>query len=82
MIGIKVLCNRDKDINTGGMVLATIASEPFLATSPDAPFGIATSPQPCVFVVFDDGDNRHRSFHLRRVSNLTINDSKLFKTES
>lgn len=78
MIGISVICNADKDINTGGMVLATIASEPFLATSPDAPFGIATSPQPCVYVVFDDGENRHRQFHLRRVSNLIIHDTNLF----
>jgi hypothetical protein len=68
MIGIKVLCNKEKDSHVGGMSLATIVSEPFVTTPPDS-----MNENDCVYVTFDDDEGtRHRHFHLRRVANLMI----------
>ena len=68
MIGIKVLCNREKDTNVGGMSLATIVSEPFVTIPPGS-----MNKTDCVYVTFDDDEGtRHRHFQLRRVANLMI----------
>lgn len=83
MIGMKVMCGRDKD-GSSTKAEAIISSEVFMASIPveqvkqtkgntEVSKGNEEQKlQPCVFVTFGDHGDRSAEFHLRRVSTLKI----------